>query len=232
MAAAGMAREPAHAGLLDFLWGKPPSAPAPAPAATAAPSAFNPFGLFDTPPGPAPADGARFSGYCVRLCDGRYFPLQTRGASAVPMCQAFCPASPTKVFSGGGIDHAVAPDGARYADLDNAYVYRAKLIEGCTCNGRDSLGLAPVDLALDATLRPGDIVATATGLVAYSGNRVGDQQTAEFTPVNSYPGLTPDLRARLGGLKVSPAVAAYAEDTSIPAPEITGSIGPRRARRP
>ncbi|MEA2943892.1 MAG: hypothetical protein QOD09_4421, partial [Bradyrhizobium sp.] len=31
--------------------------------------------------------------------------------------------------------------------------------------------------------------------------------TAEFTPVASYPGLTADVRARLGELKVAPVVA-------------------------
>ena len=58
------------------------------------------------------------------------------------------------------------PDGSRYADLDNAFVYRKKLVAGCTCNGRDPFGLARVDVNTDPTLRPGDIVATKTGLVA------------------------------------------------------------------
>ena len=59
----------------------------------------------------------------------------------------------------------------------------------CTCNGRDPAGLAPVDLTLDTSLRPGDVIATTNGLVAYSGVKVGVNQTAEFTPVASYPGL-------------------------------------------
>jgi len=41
------------------------------------------------------------------------------------------------------------------------------------------------------------VVATTDGLVAYSGVRIGSDQTAEFTPVASYPGLSDDLRARL-----------------------------------
>ena len=64
--------------------------------------------------------------------------------------------------------------------------------------GRDSGGLAPIDISLDGSLRSGDVVATANGLVAYTGIRVGNDQTAEFTPVASYPGLTADVRARLG----------------------------------
>src|ERR1700722_2062527 len=36
--------------------------------------------------------------FCVRSCDGKYFPLTRSNASPIQMCQAFCPASPTKVF--------------------------------------------------------------------------------------------------------------------------------------
>ena len=82
--------------------------------------------------------------------------------------------------------------------------YRKAMRADCTCNGRDPAGLAPVDLTLDTSLRPGDVIATTDGLVAYSGVRAGDGQTAEFTPVASYPGLTADVRARLGEMKVAP----------------------------
>jgi hypothetical protein len=142
--------------------------------------------------------------FCVRSCDGKYFPL-TRGAGApAQMCQAFCPASPTKVFFGSGIDSAMTVTGERYAESENAYAYRKALRAECTCNGRDSAGLAPVDLTLDTSLRAGDIVATTDGLVAYSGIRVGNNQTAEFTPVASYPGLTAEFRARLSEMRVAP----------------------------
>ena len=123
------------------------------------------------------------------------------------MCQAFCPASPTKVFFGSTIDSASSGTGERYADSENAFAYRKALRADCTCNGRDPAGLAPVDLTLDTSLRSGDVIATTDGLVAYSGVRVGNDQTAEFTPVASYPGLTADVRARLGEMKVAPVSA-------------------------
>ena len=109
-------------------------------------------------------------------------------ASPVQMCQAFCPASATKVFFGSGIDSAHAASGERYADSENAFAYRKALRADCTCNGRDPAGLARVDLALDGSLRPGDVIATADGLVAYSGVRVGNDQTPDFTPVAPIPG--------------------------------------------
>jgi hypothetical protein len=167
----------------------------------------------------------------VRSCDGKYFPLTMRGnASPVQTCQAFCPASVTKVFYGSSIDSATAGNGERYADSDNAYAYRKALRADCTCNGRSPTGLAPVDLTLDTSLRSGDVVATTDGLVAYTGVRLGTDQSAEFTPVAAYPGLTADVRARLGEMKVAP-VSAEMIATNAQPPETkrdveltTGSI--------
>src|SRR5437016_8354581 len=127
--------------------------------------------------------------------------------SPIATCQAFCPASVTKVYYGSSIDGATAGNGERYADSENAFAFRKALRADCTCNGRDPAGLAPVDLMLDASLRPGDVIATTDGLVAYSGVRVGNNQTAEFTPVASYPGLTAEVRARLVEMKVAPVAA-------------------------
>jgi hypothetical protein len=153
----------------------------------------------------------------VRSCDGRYFPLARGNATPVQICQAFCPASATKIFFGSSIDGASSATGERYADSENAYAYRKALRADCTCNGRDPAGLAPVDLTLDTSLRPGDVIATANGLVAYSGVRTGASQTAEFTPVASYPGLTADVRARLGEMKVAPVLPEMlASETRLP----------------
>jgi hypothetical protein len=129
--------------------------------------------------------------FCVRSCDGKYFPLTRGAASPAQMCQAFCPASQTKVFFGSSIDRAYAATGERYADSENAFAYRKALRADCTCNGHNPAGLASVDLAMDGSLRSGDALATADGLVTYSGIRVGNDQSPDFTPVASSPGRTP-----------------------------------------
>jgi hypothetical protein len=177
----------------------------------------DPFGQNQSsaPPSRPVASGSG-AAFCVRSCDGRYFPLSRGNASPVQMCQAFCPASPTRVFFGSTIDSAMTVSGERYADSENAFAYRKALRTDCTCNGRDAAGLAPVDLTLDTSLRAGDIIATTNGLVAYSGIRVGNNQTAEFTPVASYPGLSADVRARLGEMKVAPVtMEATGNDTLL-----------------
>jgi hypothetical protein len=120
------------------------------------------WGQSSTPPtSSASAGTGRSVAYCVRLCDGRYFPMQRHSnATSIQLCSAFCPAAKTQVFNGSAIDHAVASGGARYADLDNAFVYREKVLSNCTCNGKDAFGLAKIDVASDPTLRPGDIVSS------------------------------------------------------------------------
>src|SRR5215475_657311 len=155
------------------------------------------------PPPPRPVVASSGPGFCVRSCDGKYFPLMRGAALPTQMCQAFCPASPTKVFFGSSIDNAYAASGERYADSENAFAYRKALRTDCTCNGHNPAGLAPVDLALDGSLRAGDVLATSDGLVAYSGIRVGSDQAPDFTPVASFPGLTPEVRARLNDLPLS-----------------------------
>ena len=130
--------------------------------------------------------------FCVRSCDGKYFPLMRGAASPAQMCQAFCPASPTKIFFGSSIDSAHAATGERYADSENAFAYRKALRADCTCNGHNPVGLASVDLAMDASLRSGDVLATTDGLVAYSGVRVA--RRPDFTPVASFPSQPPEVR--------------------------------------
>jgi Protein of unknown function (DUF2865) len=172
-----IAAPPAHAGFLDFLFGgwRDPGLP---PGANS--YAEPPAG----PIAPGPSVGTGHSvAFCVRLCDGQHFPLEhSANATPVETCRAMCPASKTKVFFGSEIDHAVASDGAHYADLDSAFLYRQRLAPDCTCNGKSAAGLAPVDIGSDPTLRPGDIVATTSGFEAYAGKH---GRTATFTPVNS-----------------------------------------------
>jgi hypothetical protein len=213
------------------------------PAAPLASFFADPFG--NNQPAPQAAAMQRVAGsgpaFCVRSCDGKYFPLTMRGnASPVQTCQAFCPASATKVFYGSNIDGAASSTGERYADSENAFAYRKALRADCTCNGRNPSGLAPVDLTLDTSLRSGDVVATTDGLVAYTGVRLGAEQTAEFTPVASYPGLTADVRARLGEMKVAPVSAEMVRETAtpetsrqveLPASAVPKTVAPKAAKR-
>ena len=156
--------------------------------------------------------GGPSKGFCVRTCDGKFFPVQTRpGMSAAESCNSFCPATPTKIFAGGNIDSAMASDGTRYADLDTAFAFREKLSAGCTCNGKTPGGLASMYVNKDPTLRPGDIVATKTGLVAFTG---GNNNVANFTPIDSYRGLSQSSRDKLSDVKIMPAAPGHEDLTT------------------
>jgi hypothetical protein len=159
----------------------------------------------------ASSGGGRAVSYCVRLCDGRYFPIQRHAnATAVQLCSAFCPAAKTQVFNGSQIDHAYASGGQRYADLENAFVYRQKMVPGCTCNGKDAFGLARIDIAQDPTLRPGDIVASGDNVkAALIAMQAAKERQPKPEPVNARTAK----RALPPGVKVvTPTTDAAADD--------------------
>lgn len=134
--------------------------------------------------------------WCVRTCDGRYFPIAGNDAEGkAESCSSFCPASQTELVYGNDIDHAAMSSGKPYSALPNAFKYRNEMVAGCTCNGKDSAGLAPVSIDKDPTLRKGDIVAGADGLmVANPGS--GRRAELNFTPVS------PAIQARIQGAPV------------------------------
>ena len=123
--------------------------------------------------------------FCVRTCDGRYFPVTASdNASRAASCNSFCPASDTTVVYGSSIDNAAAENGKAYSELPNAFRYRNELVAGCTCNGKDQIGLAPVKVEDDPTLRKGDIVAGEGGL--FVAGRSSDKRGAalNFSPAS------------------------------------------------
>jgi hypothetical protein len=127
------------------------------------------------PPQVSGGYGGRSTAYCVRTCDGRYFPVSANNAqSRAATCNSLCPASETKVFYGSSIDHATSESGKPYSSLPNAFKYREQLVQGCTCNGKDSVGLASISIDEDKTIRKGDIVAGANGLIV--ANQTADRK--------------------------------------------------------
>jgi hypothetical protein len=174
-------------GILDFLFGGFQQRPQPERNAHAPPPAE---GVGRVAPAPLGQENVNEGGgstghsfaFCVRLCDGHHFPME-RVVKVTPgeTCRAICPYSRTKVFFGSEIGSAVAQDGEHYANLDTAFMYRKQLVTKCTCNGKDAFGLSPLDVKNDPTLRPGDIVSTKDGLLAYTGK---SGQVPAFMPVN------------------------------------------------
>ncbi|RTL53587.1 MAG: DUF2865 domain-containing protein [Bradyrhizobiaceae bacterium] len=122
--------------------------------------------------------------FCVRTCDGRYFPVVARnGQSAADACHNFCPAAETKIFRGPSIDNASNEQGKLYSAIPNAFRYRNELVDNCTCGGAGTGGLATIKIEDDPTLRRGDIVASADGLMV-----VGDRGRNNELKLSPAPG--------------------------------------------
>jgi hypothetical protein len=151
---------PAAAGLFDFLFGGFLAQPA--------------------PPRPSTNPVATTAAYCVRLCDGRYFPVRGGSATSKAVCDGLCPAAKTKVFVGSEIAQATADDGSTYQKLPNAFTYRERIVPDCSCNGRDSFGTASMKLEDDPTLQPGDLIATKRGVVSFQTWRKANA----YTPID------------------------------------------------
>ena len=216
-------------GFLDFIFGGPQERPArsvPANTSVPPPVRVAPPPLERETLHRGNGSTGHSVAFCVRLCDGKGFPMEHHAnATPVETCRALCPASKTKVYFGAEIDGSVAHDGARYASLDNAFLYRKQLVANCTCNGRDAFGLAPFEMASDPTLRPGDIVVTKDGLMAYTGK---SGPVGEFTPVDPA-----SIGARLNSVTSPPQISRPAEEHA-PVVETPGaqtlSVTPQNAQ--
>ncbi|HEY5063277.1 MAG TPA: DUF2865 domain-containing protein [Xanthobacteraceae bacterium] len=111
------------AGLFDFLFGGPQDRPAARAGSNSDPSArarYSAETVHDH------GIGGRTVAFCVRLCDGEGFPIaHLANATPIETCGAMCPASKTEVLFGSQIDGAVARDGTRYGQLENAFLFRS-----------------------------------------------------------------------------------------------------------
>ena len=119
--------------------------------------------------------------FCVRTCDGLYFPVQAHGGlSAARSLPVLLSGERNASFLPAAI--STPPARQRRQPLrrpDNAFAYRKALVAGCTCNGRDAFGLAHVD-----PLRS-DPAAGRRGRHPKRPGRLHRRQTtaADFTPV-------------------------------------------------
>lgn len=164
-----VAPAPASAGLIELLFGggQPARAPvAPAPFET----------MTRTSPGGA-APRARTGGqaYCVRTCDGFFFPAPGGTSAQISpqaLCDEVCPGSAVYRLSGRGpnegIDEARGPAGERYGDLPSAYSYRKTVTPACGCGTAIRQDWALRALS-DGTLRRGDLVVTEEGASVFRG---------------------------------------------------------------
>ena len=110
------------------------------------------------------------------------------------------------------------------------FAIATRLVAGCTCNGKDQIGLAPVKIEDDPTLRKGDIVAGANGLVV--AGRSADKRGASlnFSPASEVGARALSARAG-GGVGIDRAAGGGYAD-SRPTARFLGGNRPRGCALP
>jgi hypothetical protein len=156
---------------------------------------------------------------CVRLCDGFFFPVP---ASAGPdagtegVCRALCPSAGVALYvlpaNSDRIEDAANARGEPYSALPAAFRYRSAGASACGCRRAGEPGLA---YWRDPTLKSGDAVMTADGIVVFRGAVGGAPYTSEaFVPVDSAP-LGATKRAEFGAM--TPATSPDTSEGDAPA---------------
>lgn len=106
---------------------------------------------------------ATYRTLCVRMCDGYYFPVSfstlpnhfSRDAEA---CQSRCAAPATLYYHqnpGAGVEQMVSVAGNEpYTQLKEAFLYRKKYVDGCSCKQSEYLPQTPVPSEPVPAVRP------------------------------------------------------------------------------
>jgi hypothetical protein len=164
---------------------------------------------------------------CVRQCDGYFFPLpeasrSTASADEEAACRALCPSASVALYflpnHSDRIEDAANARGEPYSALPAAFRYRSAGGLACGCR---RVGEPRLAYWRDPTLRSGDAVMTAEGVVVFRGAVGGAPYGAEaFTSVDA-AAVGATLRAQLSAL------------TPASAPEVAEDAAPRisEARR-
>jgi hypothetical protein len=171
--------------------------------------------------------------YCVRTCDGFYFPLTARGGmSKAEMCRALCPTAPTEVYrlgaGDGSIEDATSERGKPYKSLPAALAYRKRLQPDCTCRGAGAVAMS-VPITHDPTLARGDIVVTQKGVHVFAGGKVPHHER-DFVHYRSYRGLSREVVTMLSLIDRPFRAAELKQTLDLGREPAAGAGGPRSAR--
>jgi Protein of unknown function (DUF2865) len=148
------------------------------------------------------ATGGRVT-YCVRTCDGFFFPIGTGSGSDnadASACNRLCPTAETKIYVGQigqDIDDARSRDnGRRYAAMGNAFSYRRSIDKSCSCTANGFGVATDFSVYRDGSLRAGDIVMTRSGMKVFNGGSFPYRE-ANFSAIGRSDRITSATRETL-----------------------------------
>lgn len=113
--------------------------------------------------------------YCVRTCDGFYFPVGNPDSGDLhahqASCDRACPGADTDIYvapaGSAGIADAINRKGARYDTLSTAFNHYTQIDSACTCSVNGSR--RNYSVLNDFTLRKGDLIMSSKGLLEFQG---------------------------------------------------------------
>ncbi|MEK4034518.1 DUF2865 domain-containing protein [Methylocystis sp. IM3] len=201
-------------GLLEFLFGPDPTPQqaAPRPRESAPSRRAGAPGSGGARPGAGFASDPGAGGFCVRTCDGYFFPLiKSTRATRQQSCQLACPSAAMDVYDGSTIESARNRKGQRYSALPRAFAFRDKASGDCVCNDPGSAEAYSERASKDdPTLQNGDILVETDGAFVYSGSKL--------VPLGE-AAVSSNLRNRLRAmLRRSPMTPPVLTGTIAPAP--------------
>ena len=137
--------------------------------------------------------------FCVRTCDGYFFPLiksaqQTKQAS----CEYACPSAPVAYYHGASIESARNLSGEKYTSLPTAFRFREKVSPGCTCHPPEESQQHSLKIVKnDPTAHSGDIVVEQRGAFVYQGKQA--------VPIDRSRQLSASVRQNIHKMTAGPA---------------------------
>lgn len=187
--------------LLDFLFGPdPPARSTPSRGGGAVrpryrPSPSRPASFRFMRPAASEITPSAGDGFCVRVCDGYFFPLiKSERATRQQSCEYACPSAPMAIYEGSTIEGARSRKGEPYTRLPTAFQFRDKPAQHCACSRPDTaLAYYERIVRSDPTLRRGDVVIAANGALVYGGPGEG----GAFTPLARASFVPGDTRRKL-----------------------------------
>ncbi|WP_157926063.1 MULTISPECIES: DUF2865 domain-containing protein [Methylosinus] len=201
-------------------------------------------------PDPAPDRGVvvdqpgGLQSYCVRDCDGYFFPVGVYTGSADTTahqraCGSLCPGARTTLFilrSGSDkIEDAVAARGrSSYSRLTASLRRRgdAEKDKRCSCQSETAAAEPPASaLYHDPTLRRGDAVMTAHGVEVFHGGGRYPFTANDFRPLSQTRDVPEGMRRKLVALDRASVRGRSAERRAAATPREHRSLSGRRHYR-
>lgn len=175
-----------------------------------------------------PFRGAGNQAYCVRTCDGYFFPINHEGAQGSDRydtaCQTSCPGAKTEVYfmkRGGDIRWSASARGERYSALDNALKYRKERDPACSCKEPEqkwSAILAPVEAMMKHSRNDLVVTEETSQKIAAGEDPMAAVKAAEKNAAAEAkrPG-TDTKRADIGSLRKSSSIRSSFGERITPA---------------